>query len=101
MNDETRTVLEAVLEALDIPYAATVGQSETRQKILDERLIYLKVTLKAILRDGGQLDEHLPYLSEKLAEHPPIGYVTDVQARERLAQGATWMEAVTVPEAES
>ena len=46
--------LTAVREALDIPHAATVGDDETRAKILDERLGHTVVMLQGILgRDVG------------------------------------------------
>lgn len=98
MNTETRAVIDVVLEALDIPYAATVGQEETRAKILDRRLMWTVTVLRTMF-DGPhppESDWALSYLREKLAEHPPVGYVTGEQARERLAQGMDWMQAVAL-----
>ena len=41
--------LAAVREALDIPHAATVGDDETRAKILDHRLGHAVAMLQSIL----------------------------------------------------
>lgn len=69
--------LAAVLEALDIPNAATVGGQEIRDKILVERAGHARLMLQTVL---GQ-DTHDPqwamaYLRERLAEHPATGYKT-------------------------
>src|SRR5438093_9010023 len=63
--------LAAVLEALDIPHAATVGDDETRTRILLERVGHTVVMLNSIL-----LAEHpapdaawaIAYLRARLAE---------------------------------
>lgn len=98
LNDETRSVIDAVLEAIDIPYAATVGHDETRARILGQRIMALKVAFKLIAdtgdRDADQLGRRLADLRESLADHPAEGYVTDQQAHERCEAGATWTEAV-------
>lgn len=103
MSPEARTVIEVVLEALDIPDAATVGHEETRKKILNRRLMYTVVVLRSLVEDREypllSLDRELAYLREKLAEHPPVGYVTHEQARERLAQGMDWQQAVALDSA--
>lgn len=102
LSGETRDLLAVVLEAIDIPYAATAGHEETRARILDGRIMQLKVSLQRIAEaaDRGDryvdetLTEGLAYLREQLAAHPAEGYVTDRQARERCEAGATWTEAV-------
>jgi hypothetical protein len=102
LSGETRALLDVVLEAIDIPYAATAGHEETRTRIMGERIMQLKVSLQRIAeaadRGDRYADEHLAdglaYLRERLAEIPPTGYVTDKQARERCEAGATWTEAV-------
>ncbi|MCW2943385.1 MAG: hypothetical protein JWR24_102 [Actinoallomurus sp.] len=81
MSDHYRKVCEVVLEALDIPYAATHGDDEIRDKILDRRLAQAVSALTFILDDGPDRPDvdttwHLSYLREKFAEHPPIGYRT-------------------------
>lgn len=84
-----RDALAAVREALDIPHAATVGDDETRQRILDERLVQVVVTLRAILDDSTGADGawHVGYLREQLAKHPATGY-------------RTWADAHAAPAAE-
>lgn len=101
LNPETRAVVDAVIEALDIPYAATVGHDETRTAILLDRVRHLLVCMRALADGDSPLSPlsakwHLEYLRERLAGHPPVGYVTLSQAQERLAQGATWTDAVTL-----
>lgn len=102
LSAETRAVIDAVLEALDIPYAATVAHDETRARIMDERIMRLKVSMEHLAEAADRGDrfmdekftENLAYLRERLAEHPAEGYVTAAQARERCDAGATWSEAV-------
>ena len=69
--------LRAVLEALDIPNAATVGEQRTRDAILVERAGHARLMLATVL---GQ-DSHDPkwavgYCRERMAEHPATGYKT-------------------------
>jgi hypothetical protein len=66
-----------VLEALDIPHAATAGDQETRDKILTERAGHAVVMLKSIL-GGDTFDPawSVGYLRERLAGHPATGYRT-------------------------
>lgn len=70
--------LRAVREALDIPHAATVGDDETRAKILDERTGHAVAMLQGIL--GRDTTPDIPwsvgYLREQLAKHPAEGYKT-------------------------
>lgn len=70
--------LTAVREALDIPYAATVGDDETRLNILDQRLGHTVAMLQGILdRDPiADIPWSVGYLRERLAEHPATGYRT-------------------------
>jgi len=70
--------LAAVLEALGIPYAATVGDDEIRAKILDERTGHAVVMLRGILGEDATRDIpwSVAYLRERLAEHPATGYKT-------------------------
>lgn len=70
--------LAAVREALDIPHAATVGDDETRAKILDERLGHTVAMLVGILdRDPVRdIPWSVGYLREQLAKHPAEGYRT-------------------------
>lgn len=92
--DELRHLLAAVLEALDIPHPATVGDGEVHDRVLIDRVMHAKIAIRSTL-DGHPLDVGFTtnYLRERLAEHPPA-YVTDIQARAALAEGKTWHEAV-------
>lgn len=74
-----REAMEAVLEALDIPYAATVGDEAIRSPILHNRVMHAVIFLQSVLREDvpGYLAERgLPYFREKLAENPATGYRT-------------------------
>jgi hypothetical protein len=70
--------LAAVLEALDIPHAATMGDEVKRTAILIERAGHAVVMLRGIL--GGDAHPDIPwsvaYLRARLAEHPATGYKT-------------------------
>ncbi|MGW5427900.1 hypothetical protein ACWET9_11870 [Streptomyces sp. NPDC004059] len=91
-------LLTAILEAIDLPHPATVGWQGVHDKLLNERVMYAKLALRSALGDcslGIQWDTD--YLRERLAEHPPTGYVTSDQARAARAKGKTWSEAVTLP----
>lgn len=95
MTSPDRQALEAVLEALAIPHAATTGGDTVRNEVLVERIRHVVVFLEGLLRDeqapqGWRID----YLRERLAEHPPTGYVTHDQAHARLRAGASWTDAV-------
>ena len=87
MNDTTPDARElvdalaAVREALAIPHAATMGDDETRAKILGERLGHTVAMLSSVLdRIGDGRDADIPwsvgYLREQLAKHPAEGYKT-------------------------
>ncbi len=75
---ELLDALRAVREALDIPHAATVGDDETRAKILAERLGHTVAMLAGILdRDPiADVAWSTAYLRARLAEHPATGYTT-------------------------
>ena len=75
---EYRDALEAIREALDIPYAATVGDEMIRAKIMEQRVIHAVGTLERILSDDPYLDIlwQVAYLQARLAEHPAEGYMT-------------------------
>ncbi|MFJ4829867.1 hypothetical protein ACIP79_08125 [Streptomyces sp. NPDC088747] len=100
-SDPTRDLLAAVLEALDIPHPATVGDSETHDRILSDRACHAKIALRAVLDDKPLgIEWTTQYLRERLAEHSVTGYVTADQAHAALDAGATWSEAVTLPAGE-
>ncbi|MET8803581.1 hypothetical protein [Streptomyces sp. NPDC004546] len=94
-------LLSAVLEAIDLPYPATVGWQEAHDKILNERVMHAKLTLRSVLDNSSLgMDWDANYLREKLAQHPVQGYVTNEQASAALAEGKSWSEAVTLPAVE-
>jgi hypothetical protein len=74
LTRDYRSALEAVLEALDIPHAATMADDEIRTKILVERAGHAVVMLRAIMHDEHPAPDaawSVNYLRERLAEHPP------------------------------
>lgn len=72
---ETRELLAAVLEAIDIPHPATVGDTEAHDKVLNDRVMHAVVALQSILDNPRQdIDWTLRYMRERLAEHPTDGY---------------------------
>ncbi|MBD2897355.1 hypothetical protein amrb99_63150 [Actinomadura sp. RB99] len=97
LHDETVKVILAVLEGIAIPHAATVAHDETRTRILHDRLMHVVVMLESLLGAARpDVDDAVSYLQEKLAEHPPVGYITQKRAHRRLKAGATWLEAVSL-----
>jgi hypothetical protein len=93
--------LTAVAEALDIPHPATTGGQEAHDRILVERVMHAKIGLRSALESCSLgLEWNTQYLRERLAEHPPTGYVTVEQARAGLAEGKTWSQAVALPDGE-
>lgn len=68
-------LLAAVLEALDIPHPATIGDSEQHAKVLADRVMHARIALRSVL-DGDPvgIEWTTEYLRERLAEHPPTGY---------------------------
>jgi len=70
--------LTVVREALDIPHAATVGDDETRAKILDQRLGHAVAMFRGILGEDASRDIpwSVGYLRERLAGHSATGYRT-------------------------
>ncbi|MFE1882641.1 hypothetical protein [Streptomyces diastatochromogenes] len=94
-------LLTAVLEAIDLPYPASMGWQEAHDRILNERVLHAKLALRSVLDDSSLgLDWDADYLREKLAQHPVKGYVTNEQAKAAMAEGKSWAEAVTLPAGE-
>ncbi|MDQ0684843.1 hypothetical protein QFZ56_003806 [Streptomyces achromogenes] len=71
---ELRVLLEAVLEAVAIPYPATVGDGEVHDRILSDRVMHARVALEGVLRRGDEPGWSAEYLRIKLAEIPATGY---------------------------
>ncbi|WP_406321902.1 hypothetical protein [Streptomyces sp. NBC_01637] len=73
--DGVRALLDVVLEAIDLPYPATVGDEETYRKILDQRLGLALVVARAALAEApDSIGWNADYLRRKLSEHPATGY---------------------------
>ena len=85
--------LRAILEAIDIPHGATMGDQETRDKILLDRVGHVVVMLRSLLDDDTRHDWawSAAYLRERLAEHPAEGFKTwdDRAAEIEAARAAT------------
>jgi hypothetical protein len=93
---EYRAALEAVREALGIPYAATTGEDAKRTEILKERVMHALVMVEAVLGDGhSPVAWYVAYLRDRLAEHPAHGYRTWDQAVAELQAAKT--AAITLP----
>ena len=73
-----RDALAAVLEALDIPHAATVGEQAKRDQLLVERAGHAVAMLRGVLGTDAHVDVpwSTGYLREQLAKHPATGYRT-------------------------
>ncbi|MFI2367280.1 hypothetical protein [Streptomyces sp. NPDC018833] len=74
MSGEQRALLEAVFEALAIPYPATIGDGEIHGEILDRRVMHARLALEDVLQRGGDAGWNADYLRARLLEHPPTGY---------------------------
>jgi hypothetical protein len=76
MPAPVRDLLAAVLEAIDIPYPATVGDSERYGVVLEQRVLHAVIALRNVLADRPLMDItwDTAYLRERLADHPPTGY---------------------------
>ena len=90
--------LRAVRAALAIPHAATVGDQETRDAILVERVGHAAAMLDGVferLGDGRDpmISWSAGWLGERLAEHPADGYrtwgqaVADLEAAKAAGKG--------------
>lgn len=74
--DDVRDLLAAVLEALDIPHPATIGDTEQHARVLADRVMHTVIALRDVLDNGAPLgiEWTTEYLRKRLAEHPPTGY---------------------------
>ncbi len=88
---ERLDALQAIREALDIPYAATVGDDEIRTPIALARVMDAVILLRSLTDPGRlQADWYVPhsiaYLREMLGAHPATGYRTWDQVRAEQAR---------------
>ena len=86
--------LRAVLEALDIPHPATVGDGEVHDKIVAERTMHAVLFLRNLLDEPTiRPERELDYFRGKLAEHPATGYrIWDDAVAEHNAQEQAKMQ---------
>jgi hypothetical protein len=75
-------LLMAVQEAIDLPYAATVGDNEIRRVALEERAMHAAITLERVLDpdSGPSVVWEARNLRERLAALPVRTYTTWEQA---------------------
>lgn len=71
-----RVLLQAVLEALSLPYPATVGDSEVYGRILENRVMDARVALEGVLQRGDDPGWSADYLRARTVEKPATGYRT-------------------------
>ncbi|MDX3519287.1 hypothetical protein [Streptomyces scabiei] len=71
-----RLLLAVVLEALDIPSPATVGDAKVHGEILASRAMDAVIALRGVLADGDDPGWSADYLRARLAEKPATGYRT-------------------------
>lgn len=74
VTDPTRALLEALLEALAIPFPAAVGDSEAYERVLLERVMHARTALSGVLNRADDPGWSAAYLRQRLSEHPPTGY---------------------------
>ena len=81
-REELLEALRAVREAIDIPHPATVGDGETYDRILKERVRHAVIMLQNIVPSDGRrcaadvIPWSVEHLRARLAEHPATGYKT-------------------------
>ncbi|MCZ0207925.1 hypothetical protein OZK63_21165 [Streptomyces sp. UMAF16] len=103
LPEPVRDLLTVVLEAIDLPHPATSAGTEVHDQLLADRVVHARIALRGALGlDGPRmgLAWEVQHLRERLAEHPITGYVTAAQADDALDAGASWTEAVELPEGE-
>jgi hypothetical protein len=74
--DPLYDLLAAVLEALDIPHPATVGDTEEHSRVLADRAMHAVIVLRNVLGDQTAPDIAwmAAYLRKQLATVPPTSY---------------------------
>lgn len=76
LPESARPVVEAVLEAIGIPYGAAVVDEEARKELLAERVLYLKIAVETLL-DGRTPQDWILGRLRKHLEACPVTYRTD------------------------
>jgi hypothetical protein len=75
-NRDLRQLLEAVLQALDVPRPATIGDEEAYRAILENHAMHARIALRGVLEQGDDPGWAADYLKARLAEKPATGYRT-------------------------
>jgi hypothetical protein len=73
-TDAVRELLAAVLEAINIPHPATIGDQEAHREVLAGRALDAVVALQGVLEDADDPTWSANYLRARLAEKPATGY---------------------------
>ncbi|MFD0800827.1 hypothetical protein ACFQZU_05775 [Streptomonospora algeriensis] len=75
--EEYRRTLVAILEAIDLPFGATVGDEECRAEVVSHRAIQTVVHLRALLEESDPRDRAvtLAHLRDRLSDYP-VNYRT-------------------------
>ncbi|MFJ2707828.1 hypothetical protein ACIO3R_32210 [Streptomyces sp. NPDC087428] len=74
MND-LRALLDAVLDAIDIPSPTDAADLNQFRALLDRRAGLAVITARAVLAEPpADIQWNVDYLRRVLAEHPPTGY---------------------------
>lgn len=72
---DLRALLDAVLDAIDIPHPATIGDAEGYQVALDRRASLAIIIARAALAgDPADVGWNVDYLRRTLTQHPATGY---------------------------
>ncbi|WP_327337381.1 hypothetical protein OG384_14875 [Streptomyces sp. NBC_01324] len=80
--DGLRSFLDAVLDAIDIPFPATGGDLDQYRALLDRRAALAVITARAALAESpDDLQWDADYLRRRLAEYPPSYPHADEEAR--------------------
>jgi len=77
-----RALLQAVLEAIAIPYPATVGDREEHDRLLLDRVTDARVALEGVLLHGDDADGSADLLRARLADKPATGYRAAGESRD-------------------
>lgn len=81
-----RDLLTAILEAVDVPHPATVGDRERFHQVLVDRALDAVTALRGVLQHGDDAGWSADYLRARLAEKPATGYRTWGEARTEPSQ---------------
>jgi hypothetical protein len=68
--EELRSLLEAVVEAIDIPHPATFGEADAYRDLLDRRAgLAVIVARAALAEEPAAYEWNAAYLRRKVTEH--------------------------------